>query len=121
MTEALPCAIFTEYETTSKPMANNERRQQFIAAIGNNIKLPDLVKELYYGADGPGGEKGVVEEALDDAVKSTDTQLDDIALAALAPALADALFSKLDEAWNGVLADQANPGGSGGDSAEGAD
>lgn len=88
-------------------MANNERRTEVVKALGDNINIPGLVKQLYYGEDGPGGEKGVVEQALADAVASTNTQLDDVALAALAPVLTENLFAQLDKAWNGVLSKAA--------------
>ena len=86
-------------------MANEERKQAILKAVANRLDAPGFLEELYYEADGPGGEQGVIEKALADAVASTKTQLDDIAVAALAPALAANLLASFKAFWGEAVGD----------------
>ena len=84
-------------------MANNEIKAKIFASAKRHMNPVAFLKDVYYGEDGPGGQPGVIEEKLREAVAKTNTQLDDVALAALGPTLAELIFEQLEDTWDKAM------------------
>ena len=69
-------------------------KKETLEAVKNNLNVPGLVAELF---------KDVLKQAIDEVVKKTPTVLDDVAAAAILPALEVEVNTKFKALWDGLF------------------
>jgi hypothetical protein len=70
-------------------------KEQLLEIVAKRIDIPGVVSDLL---------TDVLDEALDELVKDTETPLDDVAKAALYPALVPVVLRLVEEKWAELVA-----------------